>query len=122
MAQAVEANLFAFFQYLANWPRVEFHDDRDCCWTLSDLPFPLFNSVMRSRVPDEHVEAMIESRVEACRTRNVPMLWWTGPSSLRRPTCARGWSATVSCSNRRSAWPSICWPIRRRLPRRIRRS
>ena len=82
MAQAVEADLFAFFQFLANWPRVEFHDDQDCCWTLSDLPFPLFNSVMLSRVPDDRAEAMIESRVEACRTRNVPMLWWTGPSSL----------------------------------------
>jgi ribosomal protein S18 acetylase RimI-like enzyme len=37
---------------------------------------------MRSRVPDDRADRMIESRVEACRTRNVPMLWWTGPSSL----------------------------------------
>ena len=79
---AVEANLFAFFQHLANWPRVEYHDERECCWTLSDLPFPLFNSVMRARVPDDRADRMIESRVAACRTRNVPMLWWTGPSSL----------------------------------------
>ena len=78
---AVEANLFAFFQHLGTWPRVELHDDPDCCWTLSDLPFPLFNSVMRSRVPDDRAEALIESRVAACRSRNVPMLWWTGPSS-----------------------------------------
>jgi GNAT superfamily N-acetyltransferase len=82
MAQAVEANLFAFFQHLGNWPRVELHDGLDCCWTLSDLPFPLFNSVMRSRVPDDRAEVLIESRVAACRSRNVPMLWWTGPSSL----------------------------------------
>jgi ribosomal protein S18 acetylase RimI-like enzyme len=81
MAQAVEANLFAFFELLANWPRVELHDDRDCCWTLSDMPFPLFNSVMRARVSDDRADAMIESRIAACRNRDVPMLWWTGPSS-----------------------------------------
>jgi GNAT superfamily N-acetyltransferase len=81
-AAAVEANLFAFFQHLAGWPRVELHDERDCCWTISDLPFPLFNSVMRARVPDHRADALIESRLDDCRRRNVPMLWWTGPSSL----------------------------------------
>ncbi len=36
---------------------------------------------MRARVPDDRAEALIESRIAACRQRNVPMLWWTGPSS-----------------------------------------
>ena len=88
-AVAVEANLFAFFHHLASWPRVELHDDPDCRWTLSDLPFPLFNSVMRARVPDDRAEALIESRLAACRSRNVPMLWWTGPSSLPADLPAR---------------------------------
>jgi GNAT superfamily N-acetyltransferase len=81
MAQAVEANLFAFFQHVARWPRVELHDEADCCWTLSDLPFPLFNSVMRARLPGDRIDALIEARLAACDARNVPMLWWTGPSS-----------------------------------------
>ena len=81
MAQAVEANLFAFFQHLARWPRVELHDEPDCCWTLSDLPFPLFNSVLRARLPDDRVDALIDARIAACGARNVPMLWWTGPST-----------------------------------------
>ena len=55
MAQAVEANLFAFFQHVARWPRVELHDEADCCWTLSDLPFPLFNSVMRARLAGDRI-------------------------------------------------------------------
>ena len=82
MAQAVEANLFAFFHHLASWPRVELHDDPDCCWTLSDLPFPLFNSVMRARLPGDRIDALIDTRLGACAARNVPMLWWTGPSSM----------------------------------------
>jgi GNAT superfamily N-acetyltransferase len=78
---AVEANLFAFFQHLARWPRVQLHDEPDCCWTVSDLPFPLFNSVMRARVPADAAEALIGARIAGCSERNVPMLWWTGPST-----------------------------------------
>ena len=81
MAQAVEANLFAFFQHLATWPRVELHDEPYCCWTLSDLPFPLFNSVMRARLPGDRIDALIDARLAECESRNVPMLWWTGPST-----------------------------------------
>lgn len=81
-ATAVEANLFAFFQHLAHWPRVELHDEHDCCWTVSDLPFPLFNSVLRAQLPPDRADQLIGARVAACRRRNVPMLWWTGPSTL----------------------------------------
>ncbi len=82
MAHAVEANLFAFFQHLASWPRVELHDEPECYWTLSDLPFPLFNSVLRARLAAGRIGALIDARLAACAARNVPMLWWTGPSTL----------------------------------------
>ena len=81
MAQAVEANLFAFFQELKTWPRVEVRDDGECCWTISDLPYPLFNSVMRARVAANDIGSLIASRMQSCRDRHVPMLWWTGPST-----------------------------------------
>jgi len=82
MAHAIEANLFAFFQHLATWPRVELHDEPDCYWTISDLPFPLFNSVLRARLPANRVDALIDARLAACEARKVPMLWWTGPSTM----------------------------------------
>lgn len=81
MATAVEANLFAFFQHVKQWPRVEVHDDAGYCWTISDLPFPLFNSVLRARFTSDGADAAIDERIAACRERGVPMLWWTGPSS-----------------------------------------
>jgi len=81
-AVTVEANLFAFFQHLSRWPRVELHDEPDCCWTLSELPFPLFNSVMRARRPDDRIDALIDARIADCEARNVAMLWWTGPSTM----------------------------------------
>jgi GNAT superfamily N-acetyltransferase len=78
---AVEANLFAFFQHVARWPRVELHDEPDCCWTISGLPFPLFNSVVRAQAPPDRIDSLIDARLDACRARNVPLLWWTGPST-----------------------------------------
>jgi GNAT superfamily N-acetyltransferase len=81
MVQAIEANLFAFFHYLSNWPRVEVRDDGQCVFTVSDLPYPLFNSVMRATFDDDRAGKAIEARIRSCRSRGVPMLWWTGPTT-----------------------------------------
>jgi hypothetical protein len=81
MATAIEANLCSLFQHLVVWPRIELHDDGGCCWTLSQLPFPLFNSVVGARFDLDRADVAIEARVRDCRERNVPMLWWTGPST-----------------------------------------
>ena len=81
VATAIEANLFSLFQQLKAWPRLELHDNGACCWTLSHLPFPLFNSVVGARFAGDHADAAIEARVRDCADRNVPMLWWTGPST-----------------------------------------
>ena len=80
-ASAVEANLCSLFDFLKAWPRIELHDDGACCWTLSHLPFPLFNSVVRARLAPDAADAVIDERIRACSDRNVPMLWWTGPST-----------------------------------------
>lgn len=80
-AAAVEANLFSLFEQLTIWPRIELHDDGACRWTLSHLPFPLFNSVVRARLDEHRADAAIEARIHECTDRNVPMLWWTGPST-----------------------------------------
>ncbi len=81
MAAAIEANLFALFEQLHGWPRVELHHDAACTWTLSHLPFPLFNSVVRATLEAGSAEAAIDARIRDCSDRNVPMLWWTGPST-----------------------------------------
>jgi ribosomal protein S18 acetylase RimI-like enzyme len=80
-AIAVEANLLSLFDRLAVWPRLELHDDGACRWTLSHLPFPLFNSVISARLDADAADAAIEARVRDCANRRVPMLWWTAPST-----------------------------------------
>jgi ribosomal protein S18 acetylase RimI-like enzyme len=82
LVEAIEANLFEF---LGHWPgaseRTEVHADADILWTISDVPFPLFNSVLHVRLAPNEVDAVIEQTLARYRSRNIPMLWWTGPAT-----------------------------------------
>jgi len=81
LAKAIEDNICELLRLFKLLPGGEVHDDPDLFWSITDIPFPLLNSLTRARFTDETVESRIDEVVTHYKKRNVPLLWWIGPSS-----------------------------------------
>ena len=81
LAAAFELNLFSLFQLFKQWPQAEVHDTPELLWSITNIPFPLFNSVVRTGLPSGKLDAGIDSVLAEYRSRKVPMMWWVGPST-----------------------------------------
>jgi hypothetical protein len=81
LVTAIEDNLFAFMPAFRTWPRAEVHDEAEIKWWMTDIPFPLFNSILRAQLIPERIDATIQSIIVQAKLRNVPLLWWIGPAT-----------------------------------------
>ena len=78
---AIEDNTFDFVHSMSKWPQAEVYDGDDIKWSITRIPYPVFNSVFRARLAAHQVDATIQTVIERARARNVPVLWWTGPQT-----------------------------------------
>ena len=84
MQDAIEANLFSF-PLFHRWSRtVDAYDGPDLLWTLTDVPHPLFNSVLRARLED------VDAAVDAVIAPGMPRLWWVDAAEVGERLLERG--------------------------------
>jgi GNAT superfamily N-acetyltransferase len=81
---AYEANLTAWIPVFGQLGRTCMDNPAGTKRSITDIPSAMFNSVMDAHLAIEHVDAAIQLIVSDAQARNVPLLWWIGPST--RPT------------------------------------
>ncbi len=81
LAGGIEENGIEGSKAWAQWPEMELHEEADLIWTITDVPFPLFNNVFRAKLAPKDVEAKAEAAIARAGARGVPIAWWTGPAS-----------------------------------------
>ncbi len=121
LVAAIEENLYSFMDILQRWPRAEVHRQPGVTWCITDVPFPLFNSIMRTRLSSDAADGVIESIIAKAELRHVPLSWWTGPTThpvelcmhlrhhgFRESEAAPGMAVTLSeVDARRSVVPGL---------------
>ncbi len=78
---AMEENMNSLIYTLARWPRATVRNDEMIKWAITNVPFFLFNSIMDAHLTPESVDATVQSILTQAQSRNVPLLWWVGPST-----------------------------------------
>ena len=81
LMEAIEENLIELSKLYRNWPQAEVNDGVDIFWTITNVPFPLFNSILRAQLAADTIDKAIEAATTRSKLRNVPILWWTGPAT-----------------------------------------
>lgn len=81
LVTAIEANSFEFWPLLARLPQAQLYDGPDMMRYVTGVPHPLFNGVTRARLVPEDLDAKIDETLTYFKSRRLPMMWWTGPST-----------------------------------------
>jgi len=81
MAKAIEANGVECCKYWARWPEMELHEDTNRVWLITQHKFPFFNNIFGARVEINKIPESIEKALSPFKEQNVPILWWTGPTT-----------------------------------------
>jgi GNAT superfamily N-acetyltransferase len=79
---AIEANLWELGVYFGRSSRVELYDEGDMLRYATGVVSPMFNGVARTRLAPNEIEVRIEATLNYFRSRELPLTWWIGPSTL----------------------------------------
>jgi GNAT superfamily N-acetyltransferase len=78
---ALERNAVEGNKSWSAWPGLEYFEEPGLAWTLTDVTYPIYNSVLTFRTSPEEAEGQVDRILGMADRRNVPMAWWTLPST-----------------------------------------
>jgi hypothetical protein len=81
LVTAIEENLFAWIPVFGKLGRTYVNDPAGVKRSTTDIPSALFNSIMDAQLATGQVDETVRFIISDARSRNVPVLWWTGPST-----------------------------------------
>jgi len=79
---AIEENLAAWLPIFGRLGEYHENNPAGVRRSITDIPFPLLNSIMDARLGQEQVEQVIQAVLADASRLKVPLLWWIGPSTL----------------------------------------
>ena len=81
LINAIEENLAAFLPVFGKLGDFYLDNPLGVKRSITNIPISLFNSVMDARLATEQVDVAIQCILADAKARNVPILWWIGPST-----------------------------------------
>jgi GNAT superfamily N-acetyltransferase len=79
--RAIEENMAAFLPVFGKQGDAFLNNPVGLKRSITNIPIALFNSVMDAQLEPEQVGPAIRLILSEAGRRNVPVLWWTGPST-----------------------------------------
>ncbi|SRR5438034_4931213 len=81
VARAIEWNLFGLYATFDRIPGARVDHEPHLMRVCTGLPHELLNGIFRAQFPTDDIDGSIEEAIGDFRSRELPMIWWTGPSS-----------------------------------------
>jgi GNAT superfamily N-acetyltransferase len=78
---AIEENMSSFLPVFGKLGESYVNNPVGVKRSITNIPYALLNSVIDARLKPEQVDTAIQNIMLDARSRNVPVLWWTGPST-----------------------------------------
>ena len=79
LIRAIETNTIGTFLTWSKWAELDLHQDTHEIWITSEIPFFIFNVVLKAENPSAEPGLVIDAAMSLARARQVPMGWWVGP-------------------------------------------
>jgi ribosomal protein S18 acetylase RimI-like enzyme len=94
--EEIEQGLVDGYKAWNAWDEIEVHESPEMTWTISDVPYPMFNAVLRTRLAPKEADSMIDDVMAQALRGLIPMAWYVLPSSqpsdLEKRLEARGFT------------------------------